>query len=64
MSALPLKADIGTRQRDVCFVPKADMSNRSKAGSYSIISSVVASSDGGTVRPRMRAVSMTPTLNR
>ena len=25
MSALPPKADIGTHSRDVCFVPKADM---------------------------------------
>jgi len=25
MSALPPKADIGTQQRDVCFVPKADI---------------------------------------
>ena len=42
--------------RNVRFVPKADVSNRSKAGSYSITSSAVASSDDGTVRPRMRAV--------
>ena len=26
MSALPPKADIGTQPRDVCFVPKADIS--------------------------------------
>ena len=26
MSALPLKADIGTQPRDVRFVPKADVS--------------------------------------
>jgi hypothetical protein len=26
MSALPPKADIGTQLRDVCFVPKADIS--------------------------------------
>jgi hypothetical protein len=25
MSALPPKADIGTQQRDVCFVPRADI---------------------------------------
>ena len=25
MSALPPKADIGTRSRDVCFVPEADI---------------------------------------
>ena len=29
MSALPLKADIGTQSCDVCFVPKADISGRS-----------------------------------
>ena len=27
MSALPPKADIGTQPRNVCFVPKADMSD-------------------------------------
>src|SRR6516162_3072708 len=26
MSALPPKADVGTHSRDVCFVPKADIS--------------------------------------
>ena len=57
MSALPPTADIGTEAQNVRYVPKADVSNRSKAGSYSITSSVVASSDDGTVRPRMRAVS-------
>jgi hypothetical protein len=30
MSALPLKADIRRRNLDVCFVPEADSSNRSK----------------------------------
>src|SRR5207248_1535491 len=30
MSALPPKADIGTRSRDVCFVPKAAVSSCSK----------------------------------
>jgi hypothetical protein len=28
MSALPPKADIGTQQRDVCFVPEADIRSR------------------------------------
>jgi hypothetical protein len=36
-------------------LPKAAVSNRSKAA-YSITSSALASSDGGTVRPNMRAV--------
>jgi hypothetical protein len=30
MSALPLKADIGTQSRNVRFVPKADILRRSK----------------------------------
>jgi hypothetical protein len=30
MSALPPKADIGTQSRNVRFVPKADLSKRSK----------------------------------
>jgi hypothetical protein len=30
MSALPPKADIGTQQRDVCFVPKADSCSAAK----------------------------------
>src|SRR5215472_5351336 len=34
MSALPPKADIGTRSRNVCFVPEADITQR--AGRYSI----------------------------
>ena len=42
MSALPLKADIADSVRHVGFVRKADVSNRSKAGSYSITLSVVA----------------------
>jgi hypothetical protein len=46
MSALPLKADMVQHDRDVRFVPKADVSNRSKAGSYSITSSAVLSNDG------------------
>jgi hypothetical protein len=45
MSALPPKADIVQCARRVHFVPKADVSNRSKAASYSITSSTVASSD-------------------
>jgi hypothetical protein len=41
MSALPPKADIVEGDRHVRFVPKADVSNRSKADSYSITLSVV-----------------------
>ena len=45
----PPKADIGTRSRNVRFVQKADIA-------YSITSSAVARSDGGTVKPRFLAV--------
>ena len=34
MSALPLKADIGTQQRDVRFVPKADQVRCSKKSGF------------------------------
>jgi len=39
MSALPPKADIGRASRDVRFVPKADIMQRSKKRRYSITSS-------------------------
>src|SRR5215472_9907829 len=32
MSALPPKADIGTKPRDVCFVPKADILRCGRTG--------------------------------
>src|SRR6516165_3075362 len=51
MSALPPKADIGTRSRDVRFVPKADILHCGKERRYSITSSAVASSDCGITRP-------------
>ena len=38
MSALPPKAEFGTQPRNVCFVPKADVSSRSKTTVYSITS--------------------------
>ena len=47
MSALPLKADIAQHDRNVRFVPKADI------GGHSITSSVSAMSEGGTSRPRI-----------
>jgi hypothetical protein len=49
MPALPPKADIGTQSRNVRYVPKADVSNRSKAGSYSITLSVVAINLSGMI---------------
>ena len=49
MSALPPKADITAAQTNVRFVPKADVSNRSKAARYSITSSARMSSVGGMV---------------
>jgi len=39
MSALPPKADIGTRSRNVRFVPKADILHCGKERRYSITSS-------------------------
>ena len=56
MSALPPKADIGTQPRNVCFVPKADILRCGKERRYSIISSAVASSVCGNVRPNVLAV--------
>jgi hypothetical protein len=50
-SALPPKADIGGAQRDVRFVPKADI-----APPHSITWSARAISDDGTVRPNALAV--------
>jgi hypothetical protein len=51
MSALPPKPDIEMEASDVRFVPKADI-----ASPYSITSSAVAWSDGGTLRFRALAV--------
>jgi hypothetical protein len=51
MSALPPKADIGTRSRDVRFVPKADINPSSIRST-----SAAASSPYGTVRPSALAV--------
>jgi len=56
MSALPPKADMVHRDRDVRFVPKAAVSNRSKQRTYSITSSASASSVGGTASPSALAV--------
>ena len=56
MSAIPPKADIGTQSCDVRFVPKADILHCSIERRYSITSSAVASSVGGTVRPSALAV--------
>ena len=56
MSALPPIADIAESHWHVRFVPEADVSNCSKAAPYSITSSVRASSEAGTSRPRARAV--------
>jgi hypothetical protein len=50
MSALPPKADIAEYDWDVRFVPICDI------GLYSITSSAMASSDGGTVRLSIVAV--------
>ena len=55
MSALSPKADIGTQLWNVCFVPKADICSAAK-NPYSITSSAVESSDGGTVTPSILAV--------
>ena len=53
MSALPPKADMAQHRCDVRFVPKADI-----AAVYSITSSAVESSVGGTVSPSILAVWM------
>src|SRR3974390_1977923 len=55
MSALPPKADIGRNDRDVCFVPKADILHCGR-DCYSIKSSARDSSDCGTDRPSALAV--------
>ena len=52
MSALPPKADMCSATRHVRFVPIADIA----ANVYSITSSARASSDGGTVMPKVLAV--------
>ena len=51
MSALPPKADIETRSRDVRFVPKADILRCGKKRRYSITSSARASNEQGMPRP-------------
>ena len=57
MSALPPpKADIGTRSRNVRFVPYADMLRCGRDWRYSITSSARASRVGGTSRPSVLAV--------
>src|SRR5215471_16109599 len=56
MSALAPKADIGTQPCNVCFVPKADILRCGRERRYSIISSAVASSVCGNVRPNVLAV--------
>src|SRR5439155_2024889 len=55
-TVLPPKADVHPRSCYVAFVPKAAVSNRSKAAPYSITSSARASSVSGTVRPSALAV--------
>ena len=54
----PLIADIAPRGWHGRKVPKAAI-----GGLYSITSSAVASSEGGTVRPSMRAVSVLMTIS-
>jgi hypothetical protein len=56
MSALPPKADIADSDWHVRFVPKADKVHCIKIVCYSITSSAVASSVGGTVSPSALAV--------
>jgi hypothetical protein len=51
MSALPPKADIAERDRNVRFVPKADKVRCSKNPAYSITASAVANKELGIVRP-------------
>jgi hypothetical protein len=50
MSALPPKADIAERDRDVRFVPKADIVRCGERRRYSITSSAWASRVAGTLR--------------
>jgi hypothetical protein len=59
MSALPSKADVGTQPGDVRFGPTTDSCSAAKRPlfeRYSITSSAVASSDGGTFMPSALAV--------
>src|SRR5262245_27735083 len=55
MSALPPKADIERHDWHVRFVPKAAVSNRSKAGPYSITSSAATSRSSGNSEPAHRS---------
>jgi hypothetical protein len=54
-SACPQIPDMSGRCHIRRDVPEAVVSNRSKAPAYSITSSAMASSDGGTASPSMRA---------
>jgi len=56
MSALPPKADIGTRPCDVRFVPKADILRCGKKRRYSITLSASERTDSGMVNPSAFAV--------
>src|SRR5262249_1704350 len=56
LSNVRLRADIAAAGPRVRFVPEAAVSRCSKQLRYSITSSAVASSDGGTVRPSILAV--------
>src|SRR5215831_4642276 len=55
MSALPLKADMCSAIRHVCFGPIADSCNAAN-GHYSINSSAIVRKFGGIVRPSALAV--------
>jgi hypothetical protein len=57
MSALPPKADIRQRDRDVRFVPKADILRCSTERGYSISSSARPSNGTDTLTPSALAVS-------
>lgn len=61
MSALPPKADIDHDGGNVRFVPKADVSNRSKKCLYSITSSARANTLGGTSKASALEVLMLST---
>src|SRR5215472_409160 len=56
MSALPPKADMDHRGRDVRFVPKADIVRCGERRRYSMTSSAIASTPGGIVRASALAV--------
>src|SRR3974377_1876322 len=56
MSALPPIADIGTQQRNVRYLPKADIVRCGEIRRYSITSSARASRDWGTDKPSAFAV--------